>query len=102
MKYRFLTMALITLVIANTFSYAAAPTRLDLNLNPAWRFQIGDQNGEPWSANYDDSAWDLVSVPHSHQLFSANLDGFPEHGRTTGWYRRQLQVPSGWLGKRVF
>jgi hypothetical protein len=98
-----LTRTIITGIIAAAIlASRAAEGRLDLNLNPAWRFQAGDQNGEPWSANYDDSAWDIISLPHSLELFSANLDGFPEHGRTTGWYRRQLQVPSAWLAKRVF
>jgi beta-galactosidase len=81
---------------------ALAEGRLQINLNPVWRFQLGDPAGEPFAANYDDSKWDIVSLPHSLELFPASLAGFAEHGRNIGWYRRELQVPAGWQGKKLF
>ncbi|HWX19905.1 MAG TPA: glycoside hydrolase family 2 TIM barrel-domain containing protein [Candidatus Binatia bacterium] len=83
-----------------------APTprqgRLKLNLNPVWRFHLGEPQGEPAAATYDDSRWDIVSLPHSHQIFSANLIGFSERGRNSGWYRREFQMPPEWRGKKLF
>src|ERR1043166_6286978 len=90
MNSTFVTIIRATFIATVMLFTEAAQSRLDLNLNPLWRFQLGSQSDQPWSANYDDSTWELVSLPHSHQLFSSNLDGFAEHGRTIGWYRRQL------------
>jgi beta-galactosidase len=81
---------------------ALAESRLQINLNPVWRFQLGEPAGEPFATNYDDSKWDIVSLPHSLELFPASLAGFAEHGRSVGWYRRELQVPAGWQSKKLF
>ncbi len=83
-------------------SSSAAESRLKINIDPVWHFRLGEPSGQPFAAGYDDSKWDLVSLPHSHELFSANLAGFEEHGRTSGWYRRELQVPAEWLGRKLF
>lgn len=79
----------------------SAETHLKLCVNPAWRFQL-DSGTNPVAADYDDSKWDLVSLPHSHRLFPVGLTGYTEHGREVGWYRRHLQVPQSWLEKKVF
>jgi beta-galactosidase len=63
---------------------------------------LGQPVGDPTKANYDDGKWDVVSLPHSHEIFDANLDGFKEHGRNVGWYRRGLEVPVDWLARKVF
>lgn len=73
-----------------------------VNMNPVWRFRLGELSGEPYSVDYDDKDWDIVSLPHSEQIFSANLSGFNESGRASGWYRRELQVPPNWLSKKAF
>jgi beta-galactosidase len=80
----------------------AVEGHLTININPVWRFYLGVPKGEPSTIKYDDSQWDIVSLPHSHKLFSASIEGFVEHGRTIGWYRRNIEVPEGWLGKRLF
>ncbi|SPE62827.1 Glycoside hydrolase family 2 (fragment) [Verrucomicrobia bacterium] len=90
------------LAAASLASVAAAQSRLTININPAWRFHLGDPGGTPYGTEYDDATWDTISLPHSHELFSANLQGFQERGRTVGWYRRQLQVPADWKGKKLF
>jgi beta-galactosidase len=77
-------------------------SRLSIGLNPAWRFQLGDPPGKPYAAQYEDSKWEIVSLPHSHQIFSANLAGFRKYGRQTGWYRREIEVPEEWLARKVF
>jgi len=81
---------------------SAADGRLKLNLDPGWRFQLGSPAGEPFAATYDDSQWDVISLPHPHRIFAANLDGFREHGRESGWYRRELTVPEEWIGRKMF
>src|SRR4051794_37366688 len=109
MKHTLLTAFNAACIATASLSGGAAQSRVAINLTPAWRFQPGDPSPgtqaraeQPWSADYDDTTWDIVSLPHSHKLFSASLDAFSEHGRQTGWYRRQLYLPSAWLGKHVF
>jgi beta-galactosidase len=67
-----------------------------------WRFQSAEAKDSTTVVGFDDSAWILVSLPHSFALYNANLDGFKESGRTVGWYRRQLAVPAEWTGKKLF
>jgi beta-galactosidase len=97
-----LCLGLLVLLAPATIAASAAESRVKINLNPVWRFYLGDPPGEPFQANYDERAWDVVSLPHTHEIFPADLAGFGEHGRNVGWYRREIQVPAGWLSKKVF
>ena len=89
-------------LVIGALTSAAAESRLQININPVWRFHLGEAAGEPFTVNYDDSKLDIVSLPHSLDLFPANMAGFAKHGRNIGWYRRGLQVPAGWIGKKLF
>jgi beta-galactosidase len=80
----------------------AAESRIRINTNPVWRFQLGEPRETPVQPGFDDKSWEIVSLPHTHQVFPADLSGFIEHGRQVGWYRRTLDVPATWSGKRVF
>jgi len=44
---------------------SAAQTRIKLSLAPCWRFCLGSAFGEVFATDYDDSQWELVSIPHS-------------------------------------
>jgi beta-galactosidase len=79
----------------------AQTTRQKININPVWRFELGDPEGAS-DLKFDDSQWDVVSLPHTHEIFNADLKGFGEHGRNIGWYRREIQVPDDWQGKNIF
>jgi beta-galactosidase len=80
----------------------AAESRQVININPAWRFWLGEPVGEAFRTEFDDSNWDLVSLPHTMEVFPADLTGFSERGRNLGWYRRTVNVPQDWLQKKVF
>ena len=84
------------------FSGSTAWARERVNINPGWRFWLGQPAGEPSRAAFDDAAWDLVSLPHTMEVFPADLEGFAARGRNLGWYRRTLDVPAGWLQRKVF
>jgi len=99
---RIIVFLVLAAALASVRPGAAAEGRIKLNLNPVWRFHLGEPAGDPYAVGYDDSKWDIVSLPHSHEIFSANLDGFQERGRNVGWYRRQLRVPAEWLGRKLF
>ena len=80
----------------------AGESRLRLNINPAWRFALGDPVGTPSAMDFNDAQWDVVSLRHTHTVLPADLSGFKESGRNVGWYRRSIDVPAAWSGKRVF
>ncbi|MBR2883003.1 MAG: hypothetical protein IKB96_11835, partial [Prevotella sp.] len=44
--------------------------RMVWNFNPEWRFHLGDAAGAEAVA-FDDSAWDVVSTPHTAKLLPA-------------------------------
>ncbi|MGJ1422304.1 glycoside hydrolase family 2 protein [Sphingobacterium spiritivorum] len=67
-----------------------------------WHFKLGDPIDQPFAENYNVNTWDVVSLPHTHTLFNADLKGFSDYGRNIGWYRRAINVPLAWKGKKVF
>ena len=40
------------------------------SMNLAWRFIKGDVPGMPYTLNFDDSGWEVVSVPHGLEYFA--------------------------------
>lgn len=97
-----LHILIFTLLAAMMSSGVRAESRQRININPVWRFYSGEPPALPVDTAFDDAKWQVVSLPHSHRIFPADLSGFPEHGREVGWYRRLLEVPKAWAGKKVF
>ena len=89
---------LLTLALASQ----ASDSRIRININPVWRFHLGEPKEAPVQTAFDDKAWEIVSLPHTHEVFPADLSGFNEHGRQVGWYRREIEMPAAWSGKKVF
>ncbi|AHJ98311.1 beta-galactosidase GalB [Hymenobacter swuensis] len=102
---------------------AAAQTRQETLLTTDWKFTKGDVP-EASQPDFKDAKWQTVSVPHDWAIygpFDGNNDlqtvkieqnqeqkATQKAGRTgglpfigTGWYRRQLTVPSFGPGKRA-
>ncbi len=53
------------LAMAFPAATAGGPPREKLNINPVWRFTLGDP-ADASKADFDDRKWDTVSLPHSH------------------------------------
>ncbi len=75
-------------------------------LQTGWRFARGGHPDAHRMA-FDDSGWEEVSVPHDWAIsgpFIRDGDGgtgkLPWRGE--GWYRRSLDVPASYAGKRVY
>jgi beta-galactosidase len=69
------------------------------NFNVGWRFLRGDAPGAE-AADFDDSAWDIVSTPHTPELMPSEASG----GRTfqgIAWYRKHYTLDPALIGKRV-
>ncbi len=66
--------------------------RITVPVNDNWRFRFAHQvNGEGRR----------VDLPHTWNAGDA-LAGNPDYYRGTGVYRRQLEIPKEWEGKRIF
>jgi beta-galactosidase len=107
MQYASIKSAIACLALSAVFAGTASngicgQSRLIINVDPVWRFHLDPLPVEPTATDYDDSGWDIVSLPHTHEVFTANLKGFKQAGRTVGWYRRELDVSEEWLKKKVF
>ncbi|MDR1190527.1 MAG: DUF4982 domain-containing protein [Verrucomicrobiales bacterium] len=91
--------------LAATVSGGDAP-RLRLNADANWRFTTGDP-ADAQAPSFDDSAWRTLTVPHDWSIEGAfdpkapmgGAGGFLPAG--VGWYRRVIQVPVEWQGRRV-
>ncbi|WP_298320524.1 sugar-binding domain-containing protein [uncultured Aquimarina sp.] len=74
--------------------------RTKTNINIGWKFHLGDVSGNPESFDFDDSDWKNVSVPHTLQLVSYEMDSITENWeqkkylRDVGWYRKKIKIPT--------
>jgi len=104
-------MVLGLLAMAHSKASADGTPREKLNINPVWRFTLGDP-ADASKADFDDRKWDTVSLPHSHELYAADLsnflgEDFPKDnvsfaGRKVGWYRRTIDIRAPDLTGKVF
>ena len=67
-----------------------------------WRF--GGESldaSEVTEISYDDSAWELVDIPHTWNIKDAE-DGGNDYLRTAFWYRKVLEYDEKFEGKKIF
>ncbi len=69
------------------------------DFNSGWRFHIGDVT-DGGAVALDDSAWEVVSTPHSVQLMPAEASGCRNY-QGVAWYRKHFIVPEETAGKDV-
>lgn len=69
------------------------------NFNPGWRFHKGDVTGAE-TLNFDDSAWQVVSTPHTVELEPAEASGGRNY-QGIAWYRKHFVVPAAMQGQLV-
>jgi hypothetical protein len=73
-------------------------SRQHININREWRFLRDDvPNGA--DVALDDASWQRVNLPHTFDLPYFRT---PEFYVGAGWYRRTIDVPADWVGKRLF
>jgi beta-galactosidase len=88
-------IGLAVLSLAGAQRVAAADT---VKLDTGWRFAKGDPAGAQ-APGFDATAWQLVTVPHT---WNAADWQSPDYYRGSGWYRRAIDIPASWKGRRVF
>jgi beta-galactosidase len=82
------------------------PQREVTTLRTGWRFAEGS-HPEAYRPEFDDGGWETVQVPHDWAIDGPFIDGgdgstakLPWQGE--GWYRKTLDVPASYAGKRVY
>ncbi len=112
MKRNYFLTLLCTLLSVASFAAEQLPNgypesdRTKVSLNADWRFRLGDEEANYFATSTNDSAWELVSVPHTLKLTDIGLDGCkdevtqPTFHRTVGWYRKDIFVSKS--NKKVY
>lgn len=77
------------------------------SFNDGWRFAKGDQPTAVVQADFDDSGWQAVRVPHDWAIsgpFDESQDGYAAKlpWKGVGWYRKFFRLDSADAGKRVY
>ncbi len=68
------------------------------SMNPAWRFAKGEMP-QAEKADYDDSKWDVVSLPHGIEYLPTEASGCLNYQGVV-WYRKHFTPEDSWKGKR--
>lgn len=69
------------------------------SFNPGWRYFKGDLPGAH-EVDFDDSAWEVVSTPHTVELMPAEASGTRNY-QGPAWYRKRFVVPASAAGRQV-
>jgi beta-galactosidase len=72
----------------------------------SWKFVLGDPKGAE-NTDFDDGGWRMLDLPHDWSIEgkfdsknpSGDRSGYLPTG--IGWYRKSIDVPAEWKGKRV-
>jgi beta-galactosidase len=89
---------------------AVGNLRVSARLNGDWRFKRQVAPGSAVEAEfvgaekpqYEDAAWDTVHLPHTWDATAENPFTTTDHFHGLGWYRRKLEIPAEWRGRRVW
>ncbi|HEX2855467.1 MAG TPA: glycoside hydrolase family 2 TIM barrel-domain containing protein [Opitutaceae bacterium] len=110
---RLALFAIVTGVTAlSTFAMAPKPAksataRVTTSFDADWRFLKGNAAGAAL-ADFDDSSWRVLDVPHDWSIEGPFAKENPTGGgggflpSGVGWYRKQFKLPADAAGKRVF
>ncbi len=100
----FLLLVVLTFPIAASVSVAGffpleGSGRQVYNFNNGWRFMRGDVK-DAEKKEFNDSGWEVVSVPHTVELMPAEASGCRNY-QGIAWYRKRFVVPTNTNGKDV-
>ncbi|MGQ7871330.1 glycoside hydrolase family 2 TIM barrel-domain containing protein [Sunxiuqinia sp. sy24] len=82
------------------FYKAGSEGRIVYNFNVGWRFFKGDVENA-WQADFDDSSWELLNVPHGLELLPEEASGGINY-QGVAWYRKQFRLTDEQAGKKIF
>ena len=103
MKKQLLAAALLlaaNIALAETVVPPASP-RATFNFNPGWKLFVGDSTNAA-AADFDDSAWKPVTLPHAWNEDSAFKVSIHDLPTGIAWYRKHFKLPADAAGKKVY
>ena len=71
------------------------------SMNLAWRFIKGDVSGTPYATDFDDSGWEVVSLPHGLEYLPVEASGCVNY-QGIAWYRKRFIPDDHLKGKQLF
>ena len=71
------------------------------SMNLAWRFYKGDVEGTPFDPKFDDSNWQVVSIPHGLEYLPVEASGCVNY-QGVAWYRKRFTPDPRLKGKQLF
>lgn len=71
------------------------------SMNLAWSFIKGDVEGTPYVVDFDDSSWEVVSIPHGLEYLPVEASGCVNYQGVV-WYRKRFIPESCLKGKQLF
>jgi beta-galactosidase len=95
-----LVFGLTPLLAAQTYS-PPANARPDVNLDANWRFIQQDVSGAQ-AANFNDSSWTNVSLPHTWDIPDGQDGPGTAYYRGIGWYRLHYTVDGSYTNREFF
>ena len=106
---RFFAVALGVYAVMGTLQTAvciAGPRRTE-RFHAGWRFASGEQGESVTQADFDDSGWQAVRVPHDWAIsgpFDPQENGYAGKlpWRGVAWYRKTFQLDEADRGRRVY
>ncbi|MDR1781073.1 MAG: DUF4982 domain-containing protein [Tannerella sp.] len=99
-----LVFTVLLLIASCLTGYSKAPERLRESFDFDWKFILQDEKSA-LNAEYDDSGWDEVQLPHDWSIgllpdsTKGASNGFYPGG--IGWYRKTFIAPQTWKGQHV-
>lgn len=105
-------VAIVALLVGACAFAAPAPTdvaapevRQTVPLSTGWRFYFGDVGEAVSERDFDDAAWESVTVPHTWNRLgelSLTRTTATNNKRGTGWYRLKFNAPRATRNQRQF
>lgn len=71
------------------------------SMNLAWRFIKGDVEGSPYATDFDDSGWEVVSIPHGLEYLPVEASRCANYQGIV-WCRKRFTPDSRLKGKQLF
>ncbi len=75
-------------------------TRQVAGFNTGWKFFLGNAE-DASSVDFDDSAWDIVALPHTLELLPASASGGRNY-QGIAWYRKTFTLNNSYEGKKIW
>lgn len=96
----------VIVLASSLFISSAVSAREAISLKTGWKFSKGNVENAA-KIDFDDSKWQSITLPHDWAISgpfimegNGNTGKLPWKGE--GWYRKSLDIPKAYTGKRIY